>query len=78
MNSFREKQQNDDLLERMKSFRRKVEQNTEEDMRRPRSVKAAKGLKKEIHSLDSEIIQLERCIRQELASNANSPDNFDF
>jgi len=78
MDSFREKQQNEDLLERMKSFRRKVEQNTEEDVRRPRSVKAAKGLKKEITSLDSEIIQLEKCIRQELASNANSNDNFDF
>ena len=77
MNSFREKQQNDDLLERMKSFRRKVEQNTEQDMKRPRSVRAAKGLKKEISSLDSEIIQLEKCIRQELASN-NSNDNFDF
>ncbi len=78
MNSFREKQQNDDLLERMKSFRRKVEQNPEEDVRRSRSVKANKGLKKEITSLDSEIIQLEKCIRQELASNANSNDDFAF
>ena len=60
-------QQNDDLLERMKSFRKRVE---DDDMRRSRSAKvAAKGLKKEINSLDSEIIELEKCIRQELSTN---------
>jgi len=63
-------QQNDDLLERMKSFRRKVEKNQDGEMRRSTSAKvAAKGLKKEINSLDSEIIQLEKHIRQELSTN---------
>jgi len=63
-------QQNDDLLERMKSFRRKVEKNQDGEMRRSTNAKvAAKGLKKEINSLDSEIIQLEKHIRQELSTN---------
>jgi len=65
------KEEHEHLLARLKSFRRKVEASEDEEETKInfRTQSNDQGLQTEINMLDNEIIELQNCIRRQLATN---------